>query len=86
MELERVLTFLQDKYNLLSEAEIIKMVLSERYYKEVQQTMEWERQFRKFYSGLKKESRELGDKFLSKKGLKRESVSEEEFYRLLDNA
>ena len=34
-ELEEVLAFLQSKYRLLSEAEIIKVALSEKYSKEV---------------------------------------------------
>ncbi len=34
-ELEEVLAFLQNKYRLLSEAEIIKVALAEKYSKEV---------------------------------------------------
>lgn len=34
-ELEEVLTFLRSKYHLLSEAEIIKVALAEKYSKEV---------------------------------------------------
>lgn len=34
-ELEEVLAFLQSKYRLLSEAEIIKVALAEKYSKEV---------------------------------------------------
>ena len=34
-ELEEVLAFLQSKYRLLSEAEIIKVALAEKYAKEV---------------------------------------------------
>lgn len=34
-ELKEVLTFLQNKYRLLSEAEIIKVALAEKYSKEV---------------------------------------------------
>lgn len=35
LELEEVLTFLRNKYRLLSEAEIIKVALAEKYSKEV---------------------------------------------------
>ena len=34
-ELEEVLTYLRNKYRLLSEAEIIKVALAEKYAKEV---------------------------------------------------
>lgn len=39
-ELDKVLAFLRSKYRLLSEAEIIKMVLSERFYQETAQSSE----------------------------------------------
>ncbi len=35
-ELEEVLTFLRSKYRLLSEAEIIKVALAEKYKKEIE--------------------------------------------------
>ncbi len=39
-ELEEVLTFLRSKYRLLSEAEIIKVALAEKYKKEMRETEE----------------------------------------------
>jgi hypothetical protein len=36
-ELEEVLSYLRVKYRLLSEADIIKMILSDRYYKEIKE-------------------------------------------------
>lgn len=38
-ELEEVLTYLRSKYRLLSEAEIIKLALSEKYQKEVEEAI-----------------------------------------------
>lgn len=80
-EIQKVLSFLQARYRLLSEAEIIKMLLSERYYQERQETEKVKRLIKE----LKKAGRKLGDKFLAKKGLRRSQVSEKEFYRLLED-
>ena len=40
-ELAEVLTFLKTKYHLLSEAEIIKVALAEKYYKEKDEEIEY---------------------------------------------
>lgn len=75
-ELEKVLAFLQRKYRLLSEAEIIKVALSEKYSKEVEDDLEIKSSYNRFMA----EGKKLGDKILKKKGLKRQDLSEEEFY------
>lgn len=82
-ELEKVLIYLRSKYRLLSEAEIVKVALSEKYYKELESSLEKEHQLRKVYDHLMKEGKKLGKAFLKERGLKRENVSEEEFYDLL---
>lgn len=82
-ELEKVFIYLQSKYNLLSEAEIIKMALSEKYHNEIEESLERDYRIKKTYRHLMTEGRKLGDRFLKKKGLKRKNVSEEEFYHLL---
>src|SRR3989338_9005492 len=87
-EIERVLVYLRGKYNVLSEAEILKLALSEKNYREIS-NIETEQQFRKLYRHLKSEGKKLGDKLLAKKGLKRKNVSELEFYSKIiepDNA
>ena len=81
-EIKEVLSFLQRKYPVMSEAEIIKMALSEKYYQETQ-GMAKEKQFGKMYSKLKAEGKKLGDKLLAEKGLKRKDVNEEQFYNLI---
>ncbi|MBI2327849.1 hypothetical protein HYU92_06030 [Candidatus Curtissbacteria bacterium] len=78
-EIEKVLAYLRSKYNVLSEAEILKLALSEKYYREIS-SVETEQQLRKLYRDLKSEGKKLGDKLLAKKGLKRKNVSEAEFY------
>ena len=83
-ELEEVLSYLQDKYRLLSEAEIIKLALSEKYSKEMKDSTEDQR-IKKAWEELKIEGKKLGDRLLTKKGLKREDMSEEDLYRLLEN-
>lgn len=81
-EINQVLSYLQRKYSVMSEAEIIKMALSEKYYQETRDT-EKEKQFRNVYEQLKVEGKKLGDKLLAQKGLKRKNVSEEQFYNLI---
>lgn len=39
-DIDRVISYLKDKYNLLSDAEIIKLALSEKYQKEKEVTDE----------------------------------------------
>ncbi len=82
-EIEKVLEYLKDKYRLLSEAEIIKVALSEKYYNESKETPVKDQDIRNAYANLMRSGKKLGDRFLAKKGLKRENVSEEEFYNLL---
>ena len=87
-EIEKVLSYLRSKYSVLSEAEILKLALSEKYYREIS-SVETEQQFRKLYQDLKIEGKKLGDKLLAKSGLKRKNVSEVEFYNKVidpDNA
>ena len=89
-ELEKVLSYLKDKYSLLSEAEIIKLALSEKYHRDLKPVekdaeAEKERELRKAYRRLMKEGKKIGDRLLAEKGLKREDMSEEDLYRLLEN-
>ena len=81
-ELKEVLSFLQRKYPVMSEAEIIKMALSEKYNQE-NQDVEKQKKFKRSYDHLMSEGKKLGDKLLAKKGLKRKDVSEEQFYNLI---
>lgn len=66
----------------MSEAEIIKMVLSEKYREEIEESREEEKQVRGAYNHLMAEGEKLGNKLLAKKGLKRKNVSEQQFYDL----
>src|SRR5947207_2682577 len=84
-EIEKVLAFLQRKYHLLSEAEVIKVALSEKYHKEKEETVASD-QLRKTWEELKVEGKKLGDKLLAEKGLKRENLTEEEFYDIVLNS
>lgn len=83
-EIEKALEYLKDKYRLLSEAEIVKVALSEKYYNESQEKSQKEQDIRKVYADLMRRGKKLGDRFLAKKGLKRRNVSEEDFYKLLE--
>lgn len=83
-EIEKVFRILREKYHLLSEAEILKVALSEKYYREIHNN-EKEQRFKEMYAELKSEGKKLGDKLLAKRGLKREDISEQEFYDLFLN-
>lgn len=84
-EVEKVLDYLRSKYRLLSEAEITKLALSEKYSKELYSAADKEQRIRDAWERLKVEGKKIGDKLLAKKGLKREDMSEEDLYRLLEN-
>ena len=84
-EIEKVLTFLRRKYSLLSEAEIIKLALAEKYHNELEEPEKNQHEVKKAYQHAMEEGKKLGDKLLSEKGLKREDVTEEEFYDLFLN-
>ena len=85
-ELEQVLSYLRDKYRLLSEAEIIKLALSEKYQKDLikpvvkEENAAKERELRKAYKHAMEEGHKIGDKLLAERGLKREDMSEQEIY------
>lgn len=81
-ELAKVLNYLRNKYRLLSEAEIIKVALSEKYYQEIENPVEKEQKLKEAYSRLMKEGKKIGEKLLAKKGLKRENITEQQFYDL----
>lgn len=86
-ELNEVLASLKKKYRLLSEAEIIKLALAEKYVEElekIENSVEKEQQIKRAWEELKIEGKKLGDKLLAKKGLKRKDMSEEDLYRLLE--
>lgn len=80
-EIKKVLAYLQGKYRILSEAEILKIALSEKYYREAE-NKEKEERVRRAYNHLMTEGKKIGDKLLAKKGLKREDVTEQQFYDL----
>lgn len=80
-QIEKVLTFLKNKYRLLSEAEIIKVALSEKYLKEAE-AIEKEERVKKAWERLKVAGKKIGDRMLAEKGLKREDVTEQQFYDL----
>jgi len=83
-DINKVLSFLQSKYQLLSEADIIKMALSEKFQKERENIFELqkERRVKEAWEYVKKEGKKLGDKMMREKGLDPKKVSEQEFYNL----
>ena len=85
-ELDKVFAYLQMKYRLLSEAEIVKVLLSEVYFRDVlSRKKEVDKEVRRAYEFLKQEGVKLSDKFLAKRGIKKEKLTEEDFYKLLEN-
>ena len=83
-DINKVLSFLQSKYQLLSEADIIKMALSEKFQKERENIFELqkERRVKEAWEYVKKEGKKLGDKMMREKGLDPKKVTEQEFYDL----
>lgn len=83
-DINKVLTFLRGKYQLLSEADIIKLALSEKYVteKEAVSDAEKDKEIRQAWEHLKKEGKKLGHKLMRQKGLNPENVTEQEFYKI----
>lgn len=80
-DVNRVLSYLREKLSLLSEAEIIKLALSEKYAKE-QEDIERQQNVKNVYEHAMKEGKKLGDKMIREKGLDPQKVTEEQFYDL----
>lgn len=81
-DIERVLTFLQRKYQLLSEAEIIKVALSEKYHKEVQEYLEKDQKLKETYTHLMVEGKKIGNRLIRERKLDPKKVTEQQFYDL----
>ena len=81
-DVNRVLAFLRSKYQLLSEADIIKVALSEKYKKEKEEAEE-ERELKEAYKYLMKEGKKLGNRLMREKGLDPKKVTEQEFHDLV---
>ncbi len=82
-EVEKVLAYLRGKYHLLSEAEIIKVALSEKYNKEKEETLDAkEQKLREAYRHAMKEGKKIGNRLMREKGLDPKKVTEQQFYEL----
>lgn len=82
-DINKVLSFLRSKYQLLSEADIIKLALSEKFNKEQAGVLEKEQQLKEAYAHLMKEGKKIGNRLMREKGLDPEKVTEQEFYDLI---
>ena len=79
-DVDIVISFLRSRYNLLSEAEIIKLALSEKYQKEKVIAVEQDIVLREKLNHAIEEGGKIGNKLLAKKGLNRENMTEQEIY------
>jgi hypothetical protein len=84
-DVEKVMSSLRKRYNLLSEAEIIKLALSEVYNREVQDTLERKQKLRETFYRAIEEGGKAGDKLLAQRVLKLEDLTEQEIYDLFLN-
>lgn len=81
-DIDRVISYLRNRYSLLSEAEIIKLALSEKYQKEMEENIEKDQKIREAYKHAMRESRKVGVRLMKEKGLNPDKVTEQEFYDL----
>lgn len=84
-DVDKVISYLRNRYNLLSEAEIIKLALSEKYQKEKDVAMEKNQEFRKAFYHAIEEGNKIGDRMIRKKGLDPKKITEQQFYDLFLN-
>ena len=81
-DVDRVISDLRARYSLLSEAEIIKLALSEAHTRKLEKTMKNEQKLRKAYRHAMEEGRKIGDRMMREKGLDPKKVTEQQFYDL----
>ncbi len=81
-DINKVLAFLRDKYQLLSEAEIIKVALSEKYKKDKEDVVDEEKRIKEAWEQLKKEGKKIGNRLIRTRGLDPKKVTEQQFYEL----
>lgn len=81
-EIVKVLSFLQGKYSILSEAEILKIALSEKYYREAEDK-DKEKRIKQAWEQLKKEGKKIGNKLMRDRGLDPKKVTEQQFHDLI---
>lgn len=79
-EVNKVISDLRSRYSLLSEAEIIKLALSEVHTRRGEETMKKEQELRKAYTHAMEEGRKTGDRMMREKGLDPKKVTEQQFY------
>ena len=79
-KVDKVISDLRIRYKLLSEAEIIKLALSEVHTRKTEETMKNKQKLRKAFYHAIEEGGKIGDKLLAKKGLKRENMTEQQIY------
>lgn len=79
-QVNKVISDLRVRYNLLSEAEIIKLALSEAYIRKTEEAMKNEQKLRKAYVNAMEEGRKIGDRMMREKGLNPKKVTEQQFY------
>lgn len=72
-DVKKAISDLQARYSLLSEAEIIKLALSEAHTRS-------EQKLRNAYAHAMKEGRKIGDRMMREKGLDPKKVTEQQFY------
>jgi hypothetical protein len=83
-EVAKVLDYLRkDKYILLSDAELIKTLLSKQYTESVEDSMRIEDRIAD-YKRITNKTFKLGEALLKQKGLKEEDLSEEDLINLID--
>src|SRR3954451_4802565 len=79
-DVDRVIRFLRERFGPLSEAEIIKLALSEMYKKEQSMSSEDDRALHACFNRAIEEGGKVGDKILAEEGLAREQLSDQQVY------
>lgn len=82
-DIDKVISYLRNRYNLLSEAEIIKLALSKVYKEEIKEDRQEEQKVREGYKHAMEEGRKIGIKLMKEKGLDPDKITEQEFYDLV---
>lgn len=84
-DVKKVISDLRLRYRLLSEAEIIKLALSETYKRKTDEEMKKEQKLQKTFIHIMEEGRKIGNRMIRKKGLDPKKVTEQQFYDIFLN-
>lgn len=79
-DIDKIISYLKWKYTLLSDADIIKLAISEKYQKYVKDDANEGKKLREKFAHELEECGKIGDKIIKENGLMRDDMIEQQIY------